>query len=188
MVIPIALMVLTLQVRNTPDCTAPAWGDLATQFNAQLTAYDKLRTELEKGLPPLAVTANPGQTSDRVRALTNRIRVARGKSKQGDIFTPAIGVVFKQALLYEMDAHTFRILMDDDNPGEMLTQINGTYAIGKSLSTVPPNILAALPKLPADIEYRFVERHLILLDTRARLILDRLPYAIHHSDGDPTCR
>jgi hypothetical protein len=187
-VIPIALMVLTLQVRNTPDCSAPVWGDLATQFNAQLTAYETLRTELEKGLPPLVVTAKPGETSNTVRALANRIRVARGKARQGDIFTPAISVLFKQALLHEMDAHTWQILTDDDNPGEMLTQINGTYAIGKSLSTVPPNILAALPRLPRDIEYRFVERHLILLDTRARLILDRLPYAIHYADGEPTCR
>jgi hypothetical protein len=187
-VIPIALMVLTLQVRNTPDCSAPVWGDLATQFSAHLAAYEKLRSELEKGLPPLAVTANPGQTSDRVRALANRIRVARGKAKPGDIFTPAIGALFKQALRHEMDAHTWQILTDDDNPGEMLTQINGTYAIGKSLSTVPPSILAALPRLPADIEYRFVERHLILLDTRARLILDRLPYAIHYTEGDPACR
>jgi hypothetical protein len=45
-----------------------------------------------------------------------------------------------------------------------------------------------LPRLPADIEYRFVERHLILLDTRANLIVDRLPYAIRYSQSDPPCR
>ena len=36
--------------------------------------------------------------------------------------------------------------------------------------TVPPNILAALPKLPEDLEYRFVNRHMILLDTHAHIV------------------
>jgi hypothetical protein len=37
---------------------------------------------------------------------------------------------------------------------------------------VPPNVLAALPTLPKDIDYRFVGKHLILRDTRANLIVD----------------
>jgi hypothetical protein len=59
---------------------------------------------------------------------------------------------------------------------------------GKAVSTMPPNILASLPKLAHDIEYRFVERHLILLDRRARVILDRIPYAIPVFDSKTTCR
>ena len=180
-------ILLALQVHSTPDCRAPAWGDLVTHFNARVAAYVKLRSELEKGLPPFVVTENPAETRATSRALANRIRVARAKARQGDIFTPAIGVVFKKALLVEMNAHTWKVIMDD-NPGEFRSQVNDTYPIGKPLSTVPPNMLAILPQLPRDIEYRFVERHLLLLDTRARLILDRIPYAIQYSDGDPTCR
>lgn len=59
---------------------------------------------------------------------------------------------------------------------------------GRPLSTMPPNLLAALPPLPRDIQYRFVERHLILLDTRTKLILDRIPYAIRASEIAPACR
>jgi hypothetical protein len=80
-----------------------------------------------------------------------------------------------------MDANTWAAIMDD-NPGELSNQINGDYPEGKPLSTVPPNILAALPRLPHDMEYRFLGRHLILLDTRASVILDRLPYAIQCPD------
>jgi hypothetical protein len=133
------------------------------------------------------VTGKPADTSATARALANKIRAARTKARQGDIFTPAISVVFKKALFVEMNAHTWKVIMDD-NPGEFLSQVNSTYPTGKPLATVPPNILAALPELPADIEYRFVERHLILLDTRAKVILDRIPYAIQYADGDPTCR
>ena len=37
---------------------------------------------------------------------------------------------------------------------------------------MPPNVLAALPPLPKDIDYRFVGKNLILRDTRANLIID----------------
>jgi hypothetical protein len=120
-------------------------------------------------------------------ALAQRIRTARAKARQGDIFTPAISAEFKKALRLEMNAHAWKVIMDD-NPGEFLSQINSAYPDGKPLATMPPNILAGLPRLPADIEYRFVEHHLILLDTRAKLILDRIPYAIRFTDRDTPCR
>ena len=153
----IALMVLVLQVGNAPDC-APAWGDELARFNTQVRSYVELRNEL--------ATRVPART-----ALAQRIRVARSKAKQGDIFTPAISLEFKKALVREMDAHVWKVIMDD-NPGELLSQVNAVYPEGEPLSTVPPNILAVLPTLPSDIEYRFVERHLILLDTRAMVIVD----------------
>jgi len=43
---------------------------------------------------------------------------------------------------------------------------------------VPPNVLASLPPLPKDIEYRFVNKHLILRDARANLIIDYIPNAL----------
>jgi hypothetical protein len=43
---------------------------------------------------------------------------------------------------------------------------------------VPPNLLAALPELPDDVNYRFLGRDLVLHDTRANIILDEIPDAI----------
>ena len=63
-----------------------------------------------------------------------------------------------------------------------------SYPNEKPLSTVPRNILAALPRLPDDIQYRFLGRHLILRDTRANVILDRIPYAIQRRDCDELTR
>jgi hypothetical protein len=103
------------------------------------------------------------------------------------MFTPTISVEFRKALILEMNANTWAAIMDD-NPGEFSNQINGTYPDEKPLSTVPPNILAALPRLPDDIQYRFLGRHLILLDTRANVILDRIPYAIQCRDCDELTR
>jgi len=40
------------------------------------------------------------------------------------------------------------------------------------LSTVPPQVLSSLPKLPEDLEYRFIGERLILLDVHAHIIAD----------------
>jgi hypothetical protein len=85
--------------------------------------------------------------------------------------------VFRNALLLEVDAKTWASIMDD-NPGAFSVRINGTYPDKKPLSTVPANVLAVLPRLPNDVQYRFLGRHLVLFDTRARVILDGIPYAI----------
>jgi hypothetical protein len=83
------------------------------------------------------------------------------------MFTPAISVEFRKALRFEMDASTWRAIMDD-NPGELANEINGTYPEGKPLSTVPPNILAALPRLPDDVTFGCMN-----LSPRRRLQYDR---------------
>lgn len=164
----------TPQVPNAPDCSPPVWGAKAIRFKAQLAAYAELRGRLEQGSPSRTVASQ-------------RIRQARARFKQGDLFTPAISVEFKRALAREINANTWKVIMGD-NPGEMLAPVNGFYPEGKPLSTMPPNVLAALPLLPQDIQYRFVERHLILLDARTKLILDRIPYAIRATEIEPACR
>jgi hypothetical protein len=168
---------------EAPVFRVQVWGDIAADFSARIWSYSELRSELEKGLPGLRVTEDPREIRRAQRALAKRIRVARGGARQGDIFTPAIGVEFREVLRLVMDADTWAAIMDD-NPAEFSNRINGTYPGKRPLSTVPPNILARLPRLPEDVEYRFVGRHLILLDTRANLILDRIPYAIHCTDCD----
>jgi hypothetical protein len=123
-----------------------------------------------------------------IRALAKEIRVARAGAKEGDIFTPTISVEFRRVLFLEVDANTWGAIMDD-NPGELSNHINGDYPEGEPLSTVPPNILVVLPTLPEDIQYRFLGRNLILLDTRASVILDRIPFAIQYAGTDErTCR
>jgi hypothetical protein len=177
----------TNQNPETPVFRVQVWGYIVADFSARVWSYFELRSKLEKGLPALTVTDDPAEIRRAVRALARQIRVARAEAKQGDIFTPTISVEFRKALILEMNANTWAAIMDD-NPGEFFTQINGTYPEGKPLSTVPPNILAVLPRLPDDIQYRFLGRHLILLDTRANVILDHIPYAIQCTDHDElTC-
>jgi hypothetical protein len=50
--------------------------------------------------------------------------------------------------------------------------INGRYPDSIPVSTVPPQVLAVLPQLPSELEYRFIGTTLILLDARAHIIVD----------------
>ena len=124
------------------------------------------------------MTGDPAEIGRAEFALARKIRVARGP-KQGELFTPAISAEFRRILLLElsMSAKTLAIIMDE-NPGAFSHRINGTYSKHHPLSTMPANVLALLPGLPHDIQYRFVGRHLVLHDTRANVILDRIPCAL----------
>jgi hypothetical protein len=170
--------------QEVPVFRVQIWGDTGTDFGTRVTSYADLRSELEKGLPPLRVTEDPAEILKAIRALAARIRVARARARQGDIFSPAVSARFKRTLLLEVDADTLAVIMDE-NPGKIDVPINGSYPVRTAFSTMPPNVLAALPKLPADMEYRFLGRHLVLVDTRASVIVDRIPYAVRRAPRRP---
>ena len=64
-------------------------------------------------------------------------------------------------------------------PGEVspVIHVNAVYPKNAPLSTVPPTLLLTLPKLPKDIEYRFVGRTLVLRDRESNLIIDYMKEA-----------
>lgn len=164
-----------------PDFRVHVVGYIGDDFQARMSRYQELRRTLEAGLPPLTVTNDPTDIERAERALARRIRAARGR-RQGELFTPAISVEFRRVLLLETDAPTLASIMDE-NPGAFEHRINGTYPKEHPLSTVPPNILALLPPLPDDVQYRFLGRHLVLHDTRANVILDRIACALSCRGG-----
>lgn len=166
---------------DTADFRVQVFGYIVADFSARVDGYLDLRHKLEEGLPPLVVTDDPAEIGRAEVALARRIREAREGAKQGEIFTPAISAEFRRVLVLEMTPST-RAAITEDNPGSFSHRINGTYPKENPVSTVPANILALLPRLPDDIQYRFLGRHLVLHDTRANVILDRIRCAIQCTD------
>jgi hypothetical protein len=113
-------------------------------------------------------------------ALAARLKTARAAAKQGDIFTPAVTTQLKQILRPETAAKGTKDAIKDDNPGAIAFKVNDPYPDKAPLSSMPVNVLQALPKLPEnqDLDYRFVGKHLVLLDSRANMIVDYIPNAI----------
>jgi hypothetical protein len=167
----------TTESSDTPVFRVQVWGSLAADFSARVLSYVELRNSLEPGLPRLTVTDNPDEIWRTQRALASRIRVARAAARQGDIFSSTISAEFRKVLLLEMNPTLLSVIMDE-NPGESSHRINRAYPAGKPRASMPADILAVLPRLPDEVEYRFLGRTLILIDTSANLILDRMPCAM----------
>ena len=147
---------------------------LAT-MNDRLKDYVDLHLKLEGELPRLPDEATPEQIDKNQRAFEQRMRVARAGAKQGDIFTPEAQVVIKRLLETVFggpDGKQLQASIMDENPTAVKLAVNGRYPDAVPISTVPPQVLQTLPKLTEDLEYRFINDNLIILDSHAHVIAD----------------
>jgi hypothetical protein len=176
--ITIALLMLGAPIASAqPDFKVQVWGSSQIEFTKLVSAYAELRAKAQANAPELKVTDDPAEIQRAELVLASGIRSARAGARRGDIFTREISAAFRRVLAAEMNPRTWAAIMDD-NPQSFEHEINGVYPKGRTLSTMPPNILAKLPALPPGLEYRFLGRSLVLHDTAANIIIDRLPRAI----------
>ena len=147
-------------------------------FKERVEKYDALRKKADNSAPPMKQSNDAAKIKDAQNGLAERIGAARAGVKQGEIFTPEISTVFKRLLRPEAKQHTTKEVLKEDKPAIAAFKVNGPYPDKEPVVTMPPNVLAALPALPKDIEYRFIGKHLILRDARANLIIDYAPNAI----------
>jgi hypothetical protein len=153
---------------------------LLVDFKDRVDKYVATRKSADNAAPPLKQTEEPGQIHAAQQGLAERLKAARATAKQGDIFTPGIATQFRKLLRPETRDTGTKEAIKEDNPGAIPFKINGPYPDKEPLATVPPNVLAALPKLPEnqDLDYRFAGKHLLLLDARANMIIDYVPNAL----------
>ena len=163
--------------------TQPANPDARTlqDFQSRIDQYVKVRNELKKQSAPLKETKEAAKIQAAQDELATKIRAARKDAKAGDIFTPEIKTVFRRLMYPETkgaEGAATKEAIKEDAPTGVPIKVNAKYPDSAPLPTVPPNLLAALPKLPEDLEYRFINRDLILLDVHANVIVDFMPNAI----------
>ena len=163
------------------DISIEVLGDTLSGFTSRMDAYATLRQSLQAGLPELQVTDKPNVIHETAQLLAARIRQARAGARRGDIFTEDTRRGFRQ-LLRPLASEGACAAIRDDNPGEFSYDVNDAYPKDKPLSTVPASMLAVLPRLPDDVSYRFLRRDLILHDSRANIILDRIDDAVRCPD------
>ena len=147
------------------------------EFARRVSDYVELRKTLQSGLPGLTGSDDPAHVRSVELALAERIRAARPRARQGDIFTSEMAAAVRSILRAHMDAATLKTILDEV-PGVFPHRVNDAYPKSRPLSTMPPNVLALLPRLPDDLQYRFIGGDLVLHDTKSNLIVDRIPEAI----------
>ena len=165
------------QPRTNPDA------QVLQDFQRRIDAYMDLQKRLKKDAPPLKETKDPAKIKASQMVLAKKLQEARAGAKPGDIFTPEIRQVFRRLMYPETKgpegAETKAVIAEEKNELKgVKLKVNAEYPDSAPLPTVPPNLLAALPKLPEDLEYRFIDKHMILLDVHANLIIDYIVNAI----------
>ena len=66
-------------------------------------------------------------------------------------------------------------LVEDGMTLPVQVDVNGDYPAGGPVATMRPTLLMALPPLPPELQYRFINMALILWDVQANLIVDFVP-------------
>lgn len=150
-------------------------------FLQRVDDYVALHRRLEAPLPPQKVTGDVEALFAPRHALAKAIRAARPNARQGEIFSPAVARYFRMIIadaLREGGIPDMLAIVEDENDVRVVARVNGDYPAGASISLMPPCLLAALPPLPEELEYRFLGRDLILRDVHAGLIVDVVTRAI----------
>ena len=155
------------------------------EFERRVDQYVTLHRLLESSTPALRPTMKMEEIDGAMRELARRIQRARTNAQQGDIITPDVARVFRRRIATCLTPEDWAALFeemaeDDDGVSAGATpalQVNREWPSLALFDFVPPQLLLALPPLPAELEYRIIGRSLILWDHHANLIVDILPDA-----------
>jgi hypothetical protein len=154
---------------------------LSVEFLKSVEAYVELHKKLEATLPQRPEHGTPQEITAYEDSLARLIVAARSRVKRGDLLSQKVRSYFRRQIggvLRGPDGAAIRHSVLEENPGKVQLRVNARYPDGVPLSTVPAQILGALPKLPQHIEYRFIGDRLLLLDVHSQLIVDYMTDAL----------
>jgi hypothetical protein len=149
------------------------------QFLQSVESYMALRRQLEHQLPPIALSADVDAIHRASDAWFAALRRARAAARPGDIFNAGVAELYRVRI-----RHGFTVRGDDaselieemNEGGERWRPavVNGRFS-WKTAAAMPSHVIAVLPGLPPELQYRFVGPDLVLVDLDASFIVDILP-------------
>jgi hypothetical protein len=163
------------QMVESQSTIGSADGSVVTEFTRRVNEYLALQQQLAGTLKSPPKKATPKEIDAHQRALLALVAKGRADAKQGDIFVPAMQTFIRgliRRVVTGPEGGRIKDSLMDENPMGVKIAVNDRYPDTVPLATMPPEVLAALPKLPEDLEYRFVGNRLIILDTKAHLFVD----------------
>jgi hypothetical protein len=151
--------------------------DAATlaDFTKRVNAYAELHKKVDSALKEPSREGRPEDFIEHERAFAKLMQKERPYAKPGDIFTKPMRNIVRRLLAGVFrgpEGRQIKKSILDEYTSNVPLRVNTQYPEGAPFSTVPPQILQGLPKLPDGLEYRFIGPRLILLDAHARMIVD----------------
>ncbi len=154
-----------------------------SDFLKRVDEYVVVHKKQEDTLPKLPKQTNPTELDRHERALLTLMQEARKTAKPGDLLTPAmqrmIRILLRPIFSGKAGQQIKAEITDKEYKGNVKLAVNGRYPDEVPISTVPPQVLEGLPKLPEELEYRFIQNNLILFDPHAHMIADFMERAFN---------
>jgi hypothetical protein len=164
------------QVQDAPQTSkSVATDQLIARFEGRVKEYSVLRERLEDKLPKLPKDAKPEQIKAHKIRFEEIVREARPTAKQGDLFTPDVANYIRATIRNTYTGKKLQALREEIMEAEtqgVTLRVNYTYPESKELTQIPPTLLLKLPQLPKQVKYRFVGKHMLLVDRENGLIVD----------------
>jgi hypothetical protein len=127
---------------------------VVVEFTAAVNRYLEIHRLLQSPMSSLTLGADPEQTARARDAHRKAIAEARIATPRGDIFTPRVAAYVRRQIQM---AASWAYMTDDE---------------------VTLAAIERLPELPNELEYRFVDRDLVLMDKETDLVVDVLKDAL----------
>lgn len=148
-------------------------------FEARVSNYLDLHKKEAGDAKP---TDSPEKLEQQREQIAVKMQAARPDARQGDIFSPQITGYFRRQIAATLAGHDGAKVRASLRHAEPLqginVQVNGRYPQKVPLQSTPPTLLLNLPRLPQELQYRIVNRDLVLYDTGADMIVDFIQDAI----------
>ena len=168
---------------STPQAAsgAPAETVAIKQFDQAVADYIALRQRLRGEVPGPVKDSTSTQLTDASDALAAAIQRARPKAQVGGFFVAPVTTVFKRRVSDAVRTEKLTTVLakiDDDGAVSAPPKIYVRMPLSEQMATMPPALLAVLPPLPKELEYRILGGYLLLRDVDASLVLDYIPAAV----------
>lgn len=172
-----------------PVCTAERLAATAFEepvlaaFNQRIDAYMEVHNSVERKLSLRWQFEDLEEMEDAIDAMQSGIRSARSGARRGAIFTEDVGRLIRGRLKTRLvdcgdtveDVLAF--VNEERLPGVPKPRINEPFPWELG-SAMWPSFLAVLPPLPDELQYRFADRDLVLVDIHSDLVVDILVNAL----------
>jgi hypothetical protein len=140
--------------------------------------------EIRRLAPPMDVDCLTADREAIHRARARRaaaIRDVRGEASTGAVFGADMAPLIRRRLTRALGKHpddfVLLAMLDESSAATAAIVVNGSLPWGATIA-VTPSLLAALPAIPEELEYRLIGRDLILWDSGVDLIVDILADAL----------
>jgi len=153
-------------------------------FESVTRDYVQMHRRLESQIGAIHLNITVAELNRVIHELNAAIRAERPDATQGDFFTPALARELRPRINHALAMNGFsaedvRISegWDGIDASAIDLRVNGTFPWVLA-TPMFPCIVAVLPPLPAELQYRIVGNTLLLIDVHASLIIDLLPHAL----------